>query len=330
LEQLLREVKYYPSQTSHAKPISIKIDWKRGEHTALCLFDNAKLADEARYQLRGRTLPNLSSQKLRIDFCDKALFDLSLRNQHEPPSSSSTPPYDKHATLPPVRLEDTRKKVDLRSIKRERSRTRSTSRGGDGGGGGRSSRSSRDETNKAMRTSLDERKTISPPSPPPPHPHPPNTPTIHRKQSVDELEEGQMEDDVKQEREHRSSLDENHTIEVKDKVGTVTTTTHSGVKELTIETNDMDTNGTSKDLKTLTTRTVYVEPFSPQNTTQTTTTTTTTTADSTCTNSNSSSSSGSISSSGVSPKTIKVSEVISIKSDELPNGNIIYNISPRK
>ncbi len=211
------------------------------------MFDNAKLADEARYQLRGRTLPNASSQKLRIDFCEKALFDLSLRNQHEPPSS--TPPYDKNTTtLPPVRLEDTRKKIDLRSIKRDRSRTRSTSRGRSSRGGG-----GRDEASKAMRTSLDERKTITPPSSPPP---------VHRKQSVDELEEGQMvEDDLeKQEKEHQP-------IEVKDKERTVTTTTPPGVKELTIETtNYMETNATSRDLKTLTTRTVYVAPFSPQNT----------------------------------------------------------------
>lgn len=83
LERLIRNVPYYPSYSPSSSRFCIKIDWKKGEKTALVLFESTKYSDEARYRLKSKTLPNLSSRKLRIDFADIKLFDHVLRNQHD-------------------------------------------------------------------------------------------------------------------------------------------------------------------------------------------------------------------------------------------------------
>jgi len=265
---MIKEVKYFPSQSAYAPPISIKIDWKRGEHTALCLFDNTKFADEARFQLRGRCLPNLTSRKLRIDFCDNALFDHSLRNQHDPEDMPVT------VELLPVRL-DTHKKIDLRKIKRERSRSRSSShtrtssngikRRSNGGSGvddkgGDESSSSRNRAHSPPHSSTDRKTSSSSLSERKRSPISSNSqqnqqlvPSLTNAGATEELEEGQMEDDVKQ---VASSIN-----------GVVTTTEKSEQpqtsKDLTIDA--ASNSGSEKPTSTSSSvRSVYIAPFSPK------------------------------------------------------------------
>ena len=84
LQRCIENVSYFPKNPT---PISVKIDWKRNASSAFVLFDHTTYADEVRFNLRGKTLPDGASQKLRIDFADPKQFDLRRHNQHEDSSS---------------------------------------------------------------------------------------------------------------------------------------------------------------------------------------------------------------------------------------------------
>ena len=173
LEHILRHVPYYAGYSPGSSRLSLKIDWKRGEYTALALFDNTKFSDEARFQLRGKTLPNLTSRKLRIDFADSKLFDHTLRNQHDLDDKSDARDHSKNNN----------------GSKRDRS-SRSRSRES------RKKRSSHDSPNNVETTAITTLRKVISSSPMSTAMAESNTRdlSLANKES-DELEEGQMEDE---------------------------------------------------------------------------------------------------------------------------------------
>ncbi len=109
-EDLVREVELFAKvKTSNEIPMKYEGDtenkgsqifWRPdGRMEAVVLFDSVTTAAEARLQMRGKSLPNGTSKKLRIDFTDPIMFSASkptavlqtISSKTPEPVSTSTP-----------------------------------------------------------------------------------------------------------------------------------------------------------------------------------------------------------------------------------------------
>ena len=85
-QDLAREFEYFALSTTqksishHHEPAQkqIEIDWRPEQqpHCAFILFNTISQAEEARIEMRGKTLPNRSSERLRIDYADPKRFKI--------------------------------------------------------------------------------------------------------------------------------------------------------------------------------------------------------------------------------------------------------------
>ena len=142
--ELMREFEYFAEQAEQRSfsrhhydnpSKKIEIDWKQNETFAYIMFSTISEAEDARHGMKGKALPNNSSDRLRIDYADPKKFKAPRPVAPEPidnkksskprkprSKSRSTSPDNKQSTPPlppqstPSKNEDIRRSfTDVRS-----------------------------------------------------------------------------------------------------------------------------------------------------------------------------------------------------------------------
>jgi len=105
-DDLEQEFEYYAQKTV-TKSVSHQIETERvhklvevlwrpnGSIEALLLFNTISQAEEARIQMRGRSLPQATSEKLRIDYADPKKFRAAKEAHAKADGRSESKPRDR-------------------------------------------------------------------------------------------------------------------------------------------------------------------------------------------------------------------------------------------